>query len=124
WTTCGVEPDQYTLAAGMSTSGSLTSWIKDLTGATSFERLVDEAATVPAGSNGLIMLPYFAGERTPIYDDKARGVIAGLTLRHTRGHLFRAAYEGIAYGIRQIIDYLDNDSSPIQRLVAVGGGTQ
>ena len=124
WTTCGVEPDQYTLAAGMATSGSLTSWIKDLTGAASFDDLVSDAAAAPVGSNGLIMLPYFAGERTPIYDDKARGVIAGLTLRHTRGDLFRAAYEGIAFGIRQIIEYLDNEESPIQRLVAVGGGTQ
>jgi xylulokinase len=51
-------------------------------------------------------------------------VIAGLSLRHHRGHVFRAAYEGIAYGIRQIIDFLDGDLTPINRLVAVGGGTQ
>jgi xylulokinase len=65
-------------------------------------------------------LPYFAGERTPHFDPKARGVIAGLTLRHTRGHLYRAAYEGIAYGIRQIIELFDTPD----RIVAVGGGTQ
>jgi xylulokinase len=124
WTTAGVEPDQYTLAAGMSTSGSLTSWVQQLTGDAPFEQLVSEAADVPPGSDGLILLPYFAGERTPIFDARARGVIAGLSLRHHRGHVFRAAYEGIAYGIRQIIDFLDGDETPISRLVAVGGGTQ
>jgi xylulokinase len=124
WTTAGVEPGQYTLAAGMSTSGSLTSWVQELTGGAPFEQLVSEAAGVPPGSVGLVLLPYFAGERTPIFDANARGVIAGLSLRHHRGHVFRAAYEGIAYGIRQIIDFLDGDLTPINRLVAVGGGTQ
>jgi xylulokinase len=124
WTTAGVEPGQYTLAAGMSTSGSLTSWVQELTGGAPFEQLVSEAAGVPPGSDGLVLLPYFAGERTPIFDANARGVIAGLSLRHHRGHVFRAAYEGIAYGIRQIIDFLDGDLTPINRLVAVGGGTQ
>ena len=83
-----------------------------------------EAAALPAGSDGLLMLPYFAGERTPVFDPRARGVVAGLTLRHGRAHLFRAAYEGIAFGIRQIIEFLEHDEDPITRLVAVGGGTQ
>ena len=74
-----------------------------------FADLVREAEQVPAGSDGLLLLPYFAGERTPIFDPRARGVIAGLTLRHTRGHLFRAVYEGIAFGIRQILELLDTD---------------
>ena len=124
WTTSGVERGQYTLAAGMSTSGSLTSWVQDLTGGVSFERLVAEAAEIPAGSDGLVVLPYFAGERTPIFDAHARGVVAGLSLRHNRAHVFRAVYEGIAFGIRQIIDSLDGEQTPISRLVAVGGGTQ
>lgn len=124
WTTNGVEPGQYTLAAGMSTSGSLTTWIQDLTGGAPFEDLVAEAAAVGPGSDGLVVLPYFAGERTPIFDAQARGVVAGLSLRHGRGHLFRAAYEGIAFGIRQIVEFLDAPETPIERLVAVGGGTQ
>ena len=124
WTTSGVERGQYTLAAGMSTSGSLTSWVQDLTGGVTFEQLVAEAAEVPAGSDGLVVLPYFAGERTPIFDAQARGVVAGLSLRHNRAHLFRAVYEGIAFGIRQIVEFLDGESTPISRLVAVGGGTQ
>ena len=124
WTTAGVDPGTYTLAAGMSTSGSLTSWIQDLTGGVPFADLVREAAAVPPGSGGLLLLPYFAGERTPIFDPRARGVIAGLTLRHQRGHLFRAVYEGIGFGIRQILQLLDTDLTPVRRLVAVGGGTQ
>ncbi len=123
WTTKGVEPGVTTLAAGMSTSGTLTEWVREITGNPSFEELVSEAAAVPAGSDGLLMLPYFAGERMPIFDPRARGTITGLTLRHRRGHLFRAAYEGIAFGIRQILEHL-SVSEPIERLVAVGGGTQ
>lgn len=124
WNTRGVTPGSLSLAAGMSTSGSLTGWIRDLTGGAPFETLVAEAEAVPAGSDGLLMLPYFAGERTPIFDTDARGVIAGLTLRHRRGHLYRAAFEGIAFGIRQILELLDGDDNPVRRLVAVGGGTQ
>ena len=70
------------------------------------------------------MLPYFAGERAPIFDSEARGLVAGLSLRHTRGHLFRAAYEGIAFGLRQILELLEENVGPAERLVAVGGGTQ
>lgn len=124
WTTVGVEPGQHTVAAGMSTSGSLTSWVQELTGGATFEELVSEAGAVPAGSDGLLLLPYFAGERTPIFDTAARGVVAGLTLQHGRGHLFRAVYEGIAFGIRQIIEFLEHEDDPIKRIVAVGGGTQ
>jgi sugar (pentulose or hexulose) kinase len=72
----------------------------------------------------LLVLPYFAGERTPNFDPQARGVVAGLTLRHGRGHLVRAVYEGIAFGIRQILEVLDEAAEPAARIVGVGGGTQ
>ena len=124
WTTSGVEPSSHTLAAGMATSGTITTWLQDLTGGVPFETLVSEASAVPPGSEGLVMLPYFSGERTPIYDPLARGVIAGLTLRHGRGHLLRAAYEGIACGVRQIIGALEDAAGRPARIVAVGGGTQ
>ena len=124
WTTMGVDRGVMTLAAGMATSGSLTEWVRALTGDASFEQLVAEAAQVPPGSDGLLLLPYFAGERTPILDPQARGVVAGMTLRHRRGHLYRAVYEGIAYGIRQILEVLETAGGPASRLVAVGGGTQ
>jgi xylulokinase len=124
WTTSGVERRSHTLAAGMATSGTVTTWLQDLTGGVPFETLLEEAATVPAGSEGLVLLPYFSGERTPIYDPLARGVIAGLTLRHGRGHLLRATYEGIACGVRQILDVFGAAENRAERIVAVGGGTQ
>jgi xylulokinase len=124
WTTAGVERGTHTLAAGMATSGSLTAWLQELTGGASFEQLVTEAAATAPGADGLLVLPYFAGERTPLFDPRARGVIVGLTLRHRRGHLYRAAYEGIAYGIRQILEFVDDAGGPPTRIVAVGGGTR
>ncbi len=124
WNTAGLEPGSLTLAAGMATSGSLTTWLQQLAGDIPFGDLVEEAASTPPGADGLVVLPYFAGERTPIFDPQARGLFAGLTLRHTRGHLFRAVYEGIAFGIRQILDHLDQADESVERLVAVGGGTR
>jgi xylulokinase len=124
WSTVGVLPGTSSMAAGMSTSGSLTGWVQRLTGDAPFEQLVEEAAAVAPGSDGLLVLPYFAGERTPIFDPRARGLVLGLTLTHGRAELFRAVYEGIAYGIRQILEFLDGPDSPVDRVVAVGGGTQ
>lgn len=124
WTTAGVDEGSLSIAAGMSTSGSLTTWMRRLFGNPSFEQLLDEAASAPAGSNGLLVLPYFAGERSPIFDGDARGTIMGLTLSHTRGDLFRAGYEGIAFGVRQILAFMSATAEEPHRLVAVGGGTQ
>jgi xylulokinase len=124
WATAGVEPGTRTLAAGMSTSGSLTEWLRELAGGPPFDQLVAEAVAVPAGSDGLLVLPYFAGERSPIFDPRARGVVAGLTLSHRRAHLFRAVCEAIAYGVRHNLEALTAAASAPRRLVAVGGGTQ
>lgn len=123
WTTSGVYPGTWSLAAGMATSGAVTDWLRKLVGA-DFETLVAEAAEVPPGSRGLLLLPYFAGERTPIFDPSARGVIAGLTLSHGRAELYRAALEGIAYGVRHNLEVMRSSGGPAKRLVAVGGGTQ
>jgi xylulokinase len=86
--------------------------------------LFEDAANVQPGANGLIVLPYFSGERTPINDPKARGVVAGLTLAHSRKHLYRAVLEGVAYGIRHNIETFQAIGAPVQRIVAVGGGTR
>lgn len=123
WGTVGVHPGTYTLAAGMATSGAVTGWLRDLTGA-SYPTLLAEAERVPPGSDGLLTLPYFAGERTPIFDPDARGVVAGLTLRHTRAHLYRSALEGIGYGVRHNICAMTDGGGDVRRLVAVGGGTR
>ena len=121
WTTAGVEHNSLALAAGTSTAGSMMNWLQTITGGADFDILMAEAQGVPPGSDGLLALPYLAGERTPVFDPVARGVFAGLTLRHGRGHLFRAAYEGIAFGIRQILELFD-DAHSGRRTVAVGGG--
>lgn len=123
WTTSGVYPGTWSLAAGMATSGAITDWLRGLVGA-DFPTLVAEASEVPAGSRGLLLLPYFAGERTPIFDPSARGVVAGLTLSHGRAELYRAALEGIAYGVRHNLEVMREAGGPAARLVAVGGGTQ
>lgn len=124
WTTAGVDPGSYTLAAGMATAGLVTAWVRELVGVPDFATLAREASTVPPGSDGLLVLPYFAGERTPVFDPRARGVVAGLTLEHTRAHLARAVYEGVAYGVRQIFELLGVGVAPVHRVLAVGGGTQ
>jgi xylulokinase len=124
WTTEGTERGTRTLAAGMSTAGSLTAWARELAGAPSWDELIAEAAAVPPGSDGLLLLPYFAGERTPIYDPHARGVLAGLTLKHARGALLRSVYEGIAFGTRQMLELFEGAAGAPGRIVAVGGGTR
>lgn len=123
WVTRGVLPDSYSLAAGMATSGAITDWLRQLF-AGDFSALVAAAATVPPGSRGLLMLPYFAGERTPIFDPNARGLIAGLTLRHGQPELYRAALEATAYGLRHNLETMRSSGGTPARVVAVGGGTQ
>lgn len=122
WGTTGLVPGQYNLAGGMATSGAITTWLRDLTCA-DYGTLSAEAAASKPGANGLLMLPYFAGERTPIQDPDARGTIVGLTLAHTRGDLYRAALEATAYGVRHNVETYADAGVPIERVVAVGGGT-
>lgn len=124
WGTAGVVPGTYSIAGGMATSGSLTDWLRQLTDCAEFSALTVEATAVPAGSDGLVMLPYFAGERTPLFDVNARGMILGLTLRHERGHLYRAALEATAFGVRHNLEAMAEAGATPQRLVAVGGGVQ
>jgi xylulokinase len=129
WTVAGAFEGQYNLAAGMATTGSLTRWFRDkfaadLPGDRAYETLFKEAGEVEPGARGLLMLPYFSGERTPINDTQARGVVAGLTLAHSRQHLFRALLESVAYGIRHNIETFQSIGADVQRVVAVGGGTQ
>ena len=83
-----------------------------------------EIAAVPPGAEGLVMLPYFAGERTPLFDPDARGLVLGLTLRHGRGHLYRAALEGTAFGVRHNLAAMTAAGGDVRRLVAVGGGAR
>ena len=123
WGTVGTEPGSHCLAGGMATSGAITTWLRDLTGGPYEDLLADAVASGP-GARGLLMLPYFAGERTPIDDPRARGVVAGLTVTHTAGDLYRAAIEATASGVRHNLGAFAAAGSDIRRVVAVGGGTQ
>ena len=124
WGTTGALPATRNLAGGMATSGAITEWLRSLFGSPEVPALLAEAEASGAGSNELLMLPYFAGERTPIADPRARGVIAGLTTSHTRGDLYRAALEATGYGVRHNVESIRAAGGRIDRVVAVGGGTR
>ena len=81
-------------------------------------------AAVAAGAEGLTLLDFWQGSRTPIKDPAARGTIWGLTPAHGPGHLLRAVYEGTAYGDRVILEKLKSLGVPTERIVACGGGTR
>jgi xylulokinase len=80
------------------------------------------ARKIPAGSDGVVFLPYLMGERSPIWDDKASGAFVGLNLFHTRGHLYRAVLEGVSFALRHNIEAgAKGASSLADRLIVVGG---
>lgn len=120
---------EHASMAGLATSGTLTHWFRDqlardLDPSDAFPDLAKEAAQSPPGANGLLMLPYFSGERTPIHDMNAKGAIFGLNLTHTRGDIYRALIEGIAHGTRHVTDTFAALGQSPERLLAVGGGTK
>lgn len=124
WGTVGALPGTRNVAGGMATSGAITSWLRTLFGSPDFPVLVGEAERSGPGAHGLLMLPYFAGERTPIMDPSARGMIAGLTVEHTRGDLYRAALEATGLAIRHNIETIEAAGGEISRIIAVGGGAK
>ncbi len=128
-------PGTYCVAAGTNNGGTLTKWYRDQMfpvllakeeagGENAYAAMAQIAASVPAGSDGLFTLPYFAGERTPINDPLARGMIFGLQSHHTRAHLYRSALEGIGYSIAQHFDLLAKNHLPVNKIMAVGGGAK
>lgn len=123
WLTKGIFPGTATVAAGMSTGGALLAWLEALVGADAADLLL-EIERVAAGAEGLLALPYFAGERSPIFDPAARGLVLGLGLRHRREHLGRALLEAAAYGVRHNLEVIGNPSDEPWRIVGVGGGTR
>jgi xylulokinase len=110
------------MAVTLSAAGSLQ-WYRDtLAPGTAFETLVPEAEGAPAGSDGLIFLPYLSGERTPYPDPLARGSFVGLTLRHRRSHLTRCILEGVAFSMRDCFELLKGAGLAEVRQVRVAGG--
>lgn len=125
---------KYAMAGGMATSGAILEWFRDEfggedienrgVGKKSFRTLNERARQIDPGSDGLVLLPYFSGERTPMNDDSARGMLSGLTLSHTKSHVYRAILEGIGYGFRHHLDAMNEAGVPINRVLAIGGGAQ
>ena len=109
----------------LSAAGSLQ-WYRDtLAPNVSFDDLLKEAESVPAGSEGLHFLPYLSGERTPHPDPLARGAFIGLTLRHSRAHMTRAVLEGVSFGLKDIFTLIQNAGlGKITQVRASGGGTK
>jgi len=120
---------QHASMAGLATSGTLTHWFRDqlareLDPAEAFARLAEEAEASPPGAKGLVFLPYFSGERTPIHDPLAKGCLFGLDLTHGRGDIYRALLEGIAHGTNHVIETYREAGEAPKRILAVGGGTR
>jgi xylulokinase len=133
WLTAGVEAGRWALAAGLATSGSAMAWFRDqfardliaaeeAGGLNAFAALQAEAETA-AGGDPLLFLPYLSGERTPINDPAARGVVAGLSLHTMRGDAYRGLLQGMAYATQANLEAMRGLGATISRIVAVGGGT-
>jgi xylulokinase len=107
----------------MATSGSLIKWFqRECAAGADLARLDEEAGAVPPGAGGVLCLPYFLGEKTPINDPEATGAFVGLRLTHDRGHLFRAVLEGIAYGFRHHQEvFAERGHRPLRARVTDGG---
>ncbi|AUH00663.1 carbohydrate kinase [Prodigiosinella confusarubida] len=127
-------PGLYMPNGCMSTGGSALNWFADnfagqhLATATaqglSLHQYLDTlAAAQPAGSDGLLCLPYFLGEKTPLHDPLARGVFFGLTLSHNGGHFWRALLEAYAYAIYHHIETLRDIGYPVTRFIVSDGGS-
>jgi xylulokinase len=120
-------PGKYLLNGCMAASGSLVKWyVTEILGLSTtkstLQELDREAALVPPGSGGITILPYFLGEKTPIMDPRARGVIFGLDLSHSRAHIFRATLEAVMYGFRHHVDVLREAGLEPARFLATNGG--
>ena len=120
-----VIPGKYLLNGCMAASGSIIRWFREQLAPDADYQTLDKAGSdVSCGSNGLILLPYFLGEKTPINDPLARGVLFGLTLSHSRGHIYRAILEGIAYGFRHHLAVLEERKLRVKKARVTNGGAR
>jgi ribulose kinase len=120
---------------GQVSTGSIIKWFKDnfcgneaaeaaQRGVDIYTVLTEKAERVPPGSEGLIVLDYWQGNRTPYVDPEARGIVRGLSLKHTTGHMFRAIIEGVAYGTEHILRTFRHNGYQVEEMVAAGGPTK
>jgi len=86
--------------------------------------LIAEAATAPAGADGVLWAPYLMGERTPHLDPNARAALVGLTANHTRAHVIRAILEGVAFSLRDTLTIFSEMNVPVETIRLGGGGAR
>jgi xylulokinase len=115
--------DAWCVGGPMAATGGAIAWLAGVLGA-DLPTLTAEAAAIAAGSEGLIFSPMLAGSRTPRWDIAERGGLAGLGFEHGRGHLFRAALEGVAVEVAEVFDALAAADMPLREIRAVGGGAE
>jgi len=129
-------PGLQVIEGGQVSTGSVVHWFTsgfvgaDITAQAAarkcsvYDFLNDQAGKIPAGSEGLIVLEHWQGNRTPWTDPLSRGVIRGLTLGHTPAHVYRAILEGVAYGTEVILRRMQDAGVRVDSLTACGGATQ
>jgi xylulokinase len=122
---CHAVPGRWHMMSVMLSAAGSLRWFRDtLAPGAEFGALVDEAANVRPGADGLLFLPYLTGERSPHPDPLARGAFVGLTVRHERRHLTRAVLEGVAFGLKDGLDLMTDAGVPVpEQIRASGGGT-
>jgi xylulokinase len=120
-------PDSYMFHT-FTSGGIVFRWFRDAFGGAheqaSYEALTALAGEVPAGADGLVLLPHFEGAMAPENNDRARGALIGLTLRHTRGHVVRAIMESIAFVMRRNVEVLRDLNVEIESVRSIGGGAR
>jgi xylulokinase len=115
-------PDLWYSMAAIQNAGLALEWARNTLGA-SWHDVYEEAFAVPPGAGGVVFLPYLSGERTPRFDPDSRGAWVGLGLDHGRGHLLRAALEGVAFALREGLEALEEAGTVVPELRLAGGGT-
>ena len=100
--------NQYLTLGAVSNGAIVLQWLREsiLKSEVSFETLFEQAATVSAGSDSLLLVPYLLGERAPIWDASAKGTLLGIQIIHTQAHFIRATMEGILFGLLNILEIL------------------
>jgi xylulokinase len=116
-------PGLYSVGGAMAATGRALDWYRldVLGGATSTERLIEEAGTIAPGADGVVFLPYLAGERSPLWDPSARGAFVGLALGHGRAHLTRAILEASAFAIRHVAEGIVAAGAEVRSMRVCGG---
>jgi xylulokinase len=118
-------PDRWLSNGCMASSGSLLRWFeRELAGGVPLATLDGEAGGIAATADGLLVLPYFLGEKTPLQDPLARGTVAGLHLGHTRAHVYRAVLEAVAFGFEHHLEVFRELDLPVGAARVTNGGSR